>query len=407
MTSAAPPATDQLWKRNLYALTAVVFLSATGFSSVAPLLPLFNQTLGVRDPNEAVFWAGVAHFAGAVGAFLGGPFWGTLADRYGRRTMLLRATVGGVIVLALTGLSPSVVFMVLMRFVHGTLTGVNTAASALAASQAPRERTAMALGSVQTAFFLGNMSGPVIGGVLADRFGYHIPFFVMSGVLFIDFLVAAFFVRENFVVSTHKGRGLNPLKDIQAVLQTRALLPLLVLLFASRFGGFSLSPVMAVFMQEMVFDRAATMAGVALGLIALASALAAAIIGRVVRPNQLLLVFVVASIAASGLFLPQFWVRSVVISAALFGLFGLCQGAMLTCTSSLVSSTAPRERQGAVFGVVQSATAFSHGTAGLTAGTLSVAFGVRATFMANAILFLVIAAGAGVLLRKKRSEPVV
>ena len=406
MTSPAPPVTDQLWKRNLYALTAVVFLSATGFSSIAPLLPLFNQTLGVRDPNQAVFWAGIAHFAGAAGAFFSGPFWGALADRYGRRAMLLRATAGGVIVLALTGLSPSVIFLVFMRFIHGTLTGVNTAASALAASQAPRERTAMALGSVQTAFFLGNMSGPVIGGVLADRFGYHVPFFVMSGVLFVDFLVAVFFVREKFAASTRKERGLNPLKDIQSVLQIKALLPLLVLLFASRFGGFSLSPVMAVFMQEMVSDRAATMAGVALGLVGLASALAAAIIGRVVRPSQLLLVFVVASVVASGLFLPQFWTQSVVLSAALFGLFGLCQGAMLTCTSSLLSNSAPRERQGAVFGVVQSATAFSFGTAGLAAGTLSVAFGVRAIFVANAALFLVIAASAAWLLKKDQSRPV-
>ena len=402
MTTAPTQSTGKAETRNLYALTLVVFLSAAAFGSVAPLLPLFIQTLGIRAPDEAAFWAGIAHFASSLGAFFSGPFWGNLADRYGRRSMLLRATMGGVVVVGLTGLSPSVAFLIVMRVMHGTLTGVNTAAMALAASQAPSGRTGLALGSVQMAFFLGNMVGPLFGGLLADRFGYNAPFFVMSGVLLIDFLLAAFFVREKFTPIASGKLSLNPLSGMNSVLQTAGLLPLLGLLFASRFGGYSLAPIMAIFMQQMAPERAATMAGVALGLVALASALSALAIGRLVPSRRHFPVFLIASIAASAVFLPQFWVQSAVLSAALVGLYGLCQGTMLTCSSSLVSNTVSRERQGAVFGVVQSATALSHGTAGLAAGTLSVALGVRSVFLADAALFLVIAAGAWWLFRRYR-----
>jgi len=406
VTTAPTQPVDKAATRNLYALTLVVFLSAVAFGSVAPLLPLFIQTLGVRDPDQAAFWAGIAHFASSLGAFFSGPFWGNLADRYGRRSMLLRAALGGVVVVGLTGLSPSVAFLIVMRVLHGTFTGVNTAASALAASQARTGRVALALGSVQMAFFLGNMVGPLFGGLLADRFGYNAPFFVMSGVLFVDFLIAAFFVREKFTPVVSGKLSLNPMSGMNTVLQTAGLLPLLGLLFASRFGGYSLAPIMAIFMQQMAPERAATMAGVALGLVALASALSALAIGRLVPSGRHLPVFLVASIAASALFLPMFWVQSAVLSAALVGVFGLCQGTMLTCSSSLVSSTVSRERQGAVFGVVQSAQALSHGTAGLAAGVLSVGLGVRSVFMADALLFLAIAAGAWWLLRRwRRTTP--
>ncbi|MDO8530922.1 MAG: MFS transporter [Dehalococcoidia bacterium] len=407
MTTPSAQARDQAETRNLYALTFVVFLSAVAFGSVAPLLPLFIQTLGVTAPDEAAFWAGIAHFASSLGAFFSGPFWGNLADRYGRRSMLLRATVGGIVVLALTGLSPNVAFLIVMRVLHGTFTGVNTAASALAASQASAGRTGLALGSVQMAFFLGNMVGPLFGGLLADRFGYHVPFFVMSGVLLIDVLLAAFFVREKFTPAASGKLSLNPLSGMNTVLQTAGLLPLLGLLFASRFGGYSLAPIMAVFMQQMAPERAATMAGIALGLVALASALSALAIGRLVPSHRHFPVFLVASLAASALFFPQFWVQSAILSIALVGLFGLCQGTMLTCSSSLVSNTVSKGRQGAVFGVVQSATALSHGTAGLAAGTLSVTLGVRSVFVADGALFLAIAAGAWWLVRRNKQKVVI
>ncbi|MEK7682267.1 MAG: MFS transporter [Chloroflexota bacterium] len=146
------------------------------------------------------------------------------------------------------------------------------------------------------------------------------------------------------------------------------------------------------------------MAGGALGLMALASALGALVVGRHIASSRHLTVFLVASLVASALFFPQFWVQSAILSIALVGLFGLCQGAMLTCSSSLVSSTVSKGRQGAVFGVVQSATALSHGTAGLAAGTLSVTLGVRSVFVADGALFLAIAAGAWWLFRRNKQK---
>ncbi|MBI4307500.1 MAG: MFS transporter [Chloroflexi bacterium] len=392
------------WQRNLYVLALGQFLSTVAFSSTVPLLPLLVQELGIRVPSEASFWAGVAQFISGFCAFLVGPVWGTLADRYGRKTMVLRSTIGGAFVLALAGLSPSVSFLIVTRAIHGTLSGVNTAASALAASEAPSARLPFALGVIQMAFFLGTMGGPLVGGVLADAFGYRVPYFVMGGVLAVAFFVVLLFVHENFEPAKEAGPQLHPVQSVRLVLGMPNVVPLLGMLMVIRFGPFMLQPILAIFMQGMVPEGAATAAGVALSLLGLASAFAAVLIGRWGRPDRLLIAVLFASWAASVLYLPQVWVQSGVLSVALFGLLGLCQGTLLTSTNSLLSASVSREHQGIVFGVVQSASALAQGTAALVAGTMTIALGVRSVFAADTALFFLLGVAAWWMLKRGQRE---
>ncbi|MDO8531937.1 MAG: MFS transporter [Dehalococcoidia bacterium] len=375
------------WQRNLYFLAVAQFFSTLGFQGVSPLLPLFVQDLGVRAPSEAAFWTGVAHFAGGFCSFLAGPLWGAMADRYGRRTMVLRSTAAGAVILAITGLSPNLAFLIVMRSLHGALTGVNAASFALAVSQAPQKRTAFALGIVQMAFFLGTMAGPLLGGFLADSFGYRAPFFVTGGLLVVSFLVVLLFVREKFEPPPETKERLHPLRNVRMVLGLPNVVPLLGMLLVTRCGPFMLFPVMAVFMQEMVAQGAATMAGLAFALLGLASALASVLIGRWGQSHNLHVAVLVAAFGASAFYLPQAWVRSPGASLALFAIVGLFQGTLLTATNALLSTSVSRQHQGAVFGVVQSVNAMALASASLIAGTMSVAMGFRSIFVVDALMF--------------------
>ena len=80
------------WRRNLYVVWFATFASLTGGSLVQPFLPLFiNRDLGVSDPGTAAIWFGLATSGGGVAQAIMAPIWGVLADRHGRKAMLVRA----------------------------------------------------------------------------------------------------------------------------------------------------------------------------------------------------------------------------------------------------------------------------------------------------------------------------
>ena len=381
---------DPRWQKNLYALALVQFLSLLSFSAVTPIFPLFMQELGVKNLEEAAFWAGVSQFSSGFCAFLAGPLWGALADRYGRKPMVVRASAAGIVLVALSGLAPSVLVLILTRAAYGAFTGVASAASALVASEVPRGRLAFALGLLQVSFFLGLMVGPLVGGVLADAFGHRVPFFVMAGLQGVALLIVVRYVRERFSPVERADKRIHPIRDVRLVLGLPHVVPLLGVLLAIGFGPFMLQPIMAVFMQGMVAEGAATAAGVALSIIGLTSSVASLVVGRWGQSNTLLRAVVVAAFAASVFYVPLVWVQSSMASALLFGVIGLCQGTLVTAINSLLSTLVPREHQGAVFGVVQSANALSVGMAALFGGTMTVALGIRSVFVADAALFFVL-----------------
>lgn len=389
------------WQRNLYILAAAQFLSALGFSFVQPFFPLYIQELGVPDPRLSAFWAGVATFAGGIGSFLTGPIWGTLADRYGRRPMVLRSMFAGAITVGLMGLVPSVGFLVLLRGLQGIFTGTQAASSALAASQAPRQRVVYALGLTQMAFFLGITGGPLMGGVLADVAGHRIPFLLTGILISAGAAVVLFFVHEQFVPPHEGSRRPGPIENVRTVLRIPDIVPLLSLLLLVRFGPNMITPIFAVFLQAMVAGGAASISGVGFALVGLTSAVAALAVGRVGRWETMRLVVIVSCFAAAVFYFPQLWVHSPALAVVLFGLTGISQGVLLTTTNALMSVSVSREHQGAVFGVVQSVNALAFGMGPLVGGTLGAVLGFGSVFVADAVLFLLVGVAAWFVLSRR------
>src|SRR5262249_35283506 len=186
-------------QRNLYALTAASFLMFTAFGFVFPFLPLFIGELGVGDVRQVEIWSGVTSFGQALILSIFSPIWGALADRRGRRVMVLRAAFGGGVVMGLMGLSQTSWQLMALRSIEGAMTGVVAAASALAISSVPRNRIGTALGMIQMSSFAGNAVGPSLGGFTADHFGYRLSFVVTGGLFLIAGAITLLFVKEHFV----------------------------------------------------------------------------------------------------------------------------------------------------------------------------------------------------------------
>jgi DHA1 family multidrug resistance protein-like MFS transporter len=331
------------------------FLAIMGFSSSFPIWSYFIQELGV-DENAVARWSGIIISAAAISMGIMGPIWGAISDRHGRKVMVMRAMFGGGIIIGLMGFSQTVQQLALLRLIQGAFTGTVAAATALIASNAPKDKLGATLGQLQLAIFLGQAFGPTTGGFFADLWGYRATFWITSIYLISAGLIILIFVQEDFepLESVHKEPLLLRLKKDFSLLFTGSMLTLVLgLRFALRIGFRMNSPVLPLIVQELL--PAGRLLGSATGLLSTisgaSSAIAAPVLGRIAdRTGGKLLLVLSAFSAAAGMLVQALAASySVLIFAQI--LLGVGIGGTLSIISAYISSLAPKGRTGAVFGL--------------------------------------------------------
>src|SRR6201992_331635 len=93
------------WKRNLLVCVAGSFTTIVAMTLLLPFLPLYVEQLGVTDHAAIVQWSVIAYGATFFTAALFAPLWGRLADLYGRKLMLIRASLGMAGAMSLLGMA--------------------------------------------------------------------------------------------------------------------------------------------------------------------------------------------------------------------------------------------------------------------------------------------------------------
>ncbi len=167
-----------------------------GMNLVVPFLPFYIRELGVTNPEDVATWSGLVYAGPFFLSFFFTPLWGIMGDKYGRKTMTVRAIFGLAISQALIGLSPNVEMLLIFRMVQGIISGFIASALALVSANTPREKSGYAIGVLQTATSSGTVIGPLIGGSLADMFGYRPLFFIVAGFCTIAGIVIVRYVQE-------------------------------------------------------------------------------------------------------------------------------------------------------------------------------------------------------------------
>src|SRR3984885_8175562 len=103
------------WQQNLAVCVFGSFTTIVAMTLLLPFLPLYVEELGVSDHAAVVQWSGAAFGATYLSAALVAPLWGRLADRYGRKLMLIRASLGMAVAISLTGMAHNVWELVGLR----------------------------------------------------------------------------------------------------------------------------------------------------------------------------------------------------------------------------------------------------------------------------------------------------
>jgi len=400
--------TDSLtrgWKRNLYVIWAAELVAIAGFTVVIPFLPYYVQELGVTDPEQVAIWSGLVFTGHGIAMAILGPIWGSLADRYGRKLMVERAMFGGALVLGAMGFVSNVQQLALLRTLQGAITGTIPAATTLVASSVPRQRSGYALGLLQMAIYIGASAGPLLGGLVADTFGYRAAFWVTAILLLIAGLGVFFLVEERGNPSQRGegsligGPGLSSVagfwQGLAWVLRSRALLVMFGIRLTTRLGSGILSPMLPLFVQALMPDaeRVASLTGLISGVGAATSALGAVVLGRVGDHIGHRHVMVACTVGAAALHAPQFFVTTPTQLLILQGAAGVALGGILASLSAILANLAPEGRQGVVYGVDTSAISTARAIAPMVGAAIAASLGLRFIFLCVAGIFALSALG--------------
>ena len=122
MASATPrTGTDTLWKRNLAFIWIGVFVGLLGANFVFPFIPTYVKELGVSGESDIAFYTSLTASATGLSLTLTAPIWGSLADRYGRKPMFLRALIGAGVLVGVVGVAQAVWQLGALRFLMGDI----------------------------------------------------------------------------------------------------------------------------------------------------------------------------------------------------------------------------------------------------------------------------------------------
>ncbi|MEJ2735242.1 MAG: MFS transporter, partial [Anaerolineae bacterium] len=379
----------------------------SGFAIVFTFLPYYIKELGVTELHQVELWSGVVFATQAVTMAIFAPIWGTLADRYGRKLMVQRAMFGGAVILAAMGFVQNVWQLAALRAIQGMLTGTVAAATTLVASSTPRERSGYALGLLQMAVWTGASVGPLLGGLVADTWGYRAAFWVTGILLFLAGLTVWRFVEEKFEPPARdqdqpKGRFWE---GLGVVIHQRSLLSLFSIRFLVRLAVRMIGPVLPLFVQSLVPStaRLATITGLISGVQAGTSAIGAVTLGRASDRIGYRRVLLACTVAAAICYVPQFFVTTPWQLLILQGAVGLVMSGVLASISALLATLAPEGRQGAVYGVDASIVSAANAIGPLLGASVAATAGLRAPFPLTAG-GLALAAGLAWLLVPKQGQ---
>ena len=372
------------WKRNLFISWIGCFFTGASFSLVMPFIPLYIEELGA-PASQVPLLSGLAISITALAAAIVAPIWGNLADRKGRRLMMIRAAAGMTVTMGALAFVPNVYWLLVMRFFTGVLSGYIPNATALIAYQAPREKSGWAIGTLATGAIAGNLIGPLMGGILAELLGMKNVFIITGMILFITLLLTIFLVKETFEPVEKK--NLMSTKEILGQSTRRSVL--FGLFFTSlilQLGMTSISPILTLYIRELSTDTGSVLflSGLIVSVAGVSAVISSPYLGRLgdrIGNHKILLLGLVFSFCC---FIPMGLVTAPWQLGVLRFLLGFSTGALMPSVNTLISKITPPEGVSRIFGYNQMFNNFGQVLGPLVGSAVAQAYSYSAVFFVTA-----------------------
>jgi DHA1 family multidrug resistance protein-like MFS transporter len=394
------------WKVNLISVWFGCFFTGLAISQILPFLPLYVSQLGVSSHEALSMWSGLTFSVTFLVSAIVSPMWGSLADRKGRKLMLLRASLGMAIAILLQAFATNVWQLFLLRALMGLTSGYIPNAMALVASQVPRERSGWALSTLSTAQISGVIGGPLMGGFLADHVGLRAVFFITAILLMVSFLVTLFLIKEGGRPTVSKAQRLSGKAVFASLPYPGLMISLFVTTMVIQLCNGSVGPILALFIKSMEPESTniaflSGMIAAVPGISALMSAPRLGKLGDRIGTARILMATLVVSVV---LFFAMSFVTTPFQLGVLRFLLGFADGAMLPAVQTLLVKYSSDQVTGRIFGYNQSFMYLGNVAGPLIGASVSAMAGFRWVFAATAVVVLLNIIQLAVILRRRRQQ---
>lgn len=381
-----------VWVRNLRVLSIGVFFAGMGFSEIMPFLSLYIATLGNYSHQQLNFYSDVVFAVMYCVSAIVSPYWGKLADKKGRKPMILRASLGMAIVIAAMGVVTNVWQLIGLRMAQGVFAGFVSNSNALIATETPKKKSGQALGTMAAGVTGGNLLGPLLGGTLAEIFSYRVTFFITGAILFIVFLGCLFFVHEE---------GFQPVQDqkldkatgvIHELKSPRIIFGLLITTMIIQAANNSINPIISLFIKELMHGGKGVtfVSGVIAALPGgVATMVAAPLLGRLgdqIGTQKILISGFIISILC---FVPSAFVQNPWQLGILRFLIGIADASLFPQVQTLLTKNSPSMLTGRIFSWNQSFMYIGNIMGPLIGGLVAGLYDYSAVFLSTAFIVLI------------------
>ena len=336
------------WKENLRVAWFGSFLTGASISLVVPFMPIFVEQLGIES-DQVAFYAGLAISVSAVSAALVSPIWGILADKYGRKPMMIRAGLAMTITMGGLAFVPNIYWLIFLRLLNGVFTGFVPNATALIASQVPKDKSGAALGTLSTGVVAGTLTGPFVGGFIAEIFGIRNVFLLVGTFLFLAAILTIFFIKEDFQ-PVAKEKAIPTKEVFSSFKYPRLLVNLFLTSFVIQFSAQSIGPILALYVRDLgQTENLLFVSGLIVSSMGFSSMMSAGILGKLgdkVGNHRLL---VAAQIYSVIIYLLCAHATSPLQLGLYRFLFGLGTGALIPGVNALLSKMTPKSGISRIF----------------------------------------------------------
>ncbi|SDQ22747.1 Predicted arabinose efflux permease, MFS family [Streptococcus equinus] len=364
------------------------FFTGASFSLVMPFMALYVEELGAPK-NKVEWYAGLAVSLSALASALIAPVWGRLADRYGRKPMMVRASL--VMTFTMGGLAfvPNVFWLLALRLLNGLFSGYIPNSTALIASQAPKNRSGYALGTLATGMIGGSLIGPLLGGVLAEWLGIRQVFLLVGFILLICNLLTVFLIKEDFK-PVAKANAMSTRELFSSIKDKQILIGLFVTSMIIQISAQSIAPILTLYIRNLgQTENLMFVSGLIVSALGFSSMLSSSTLGKIgdkIGNHRLLLI---ALFYSFSMYVLCALARNSLELGIVRFLYGFGTGALMPSVNSLLTKITPREGISRIFSYNQMFMNIGQVVGPFVGSAIATGMGYRSVFYVTSLIVFV------------------
>lgn len=394
------------WGVKLSIYTFCIFFTSASYTMCVPFLPVYLLELGA--PKESIeLWSAVVFASCFLIAGVMAPIWGKISDIKGKKSMAMRSSILLCVAYGLGGVVTAPIHLLGMRIVQGFANGYLPVVLSMVSSESPREKLGTSMSAIQSSQLAGTVSGPLIGGLLAESFGYRASFIIASAFLAL-IVVITYFTPESKNKAEIAQERTTIIQDLKTCFTDRMICELLILFFFFQLIILSIQPLLPLYVGELLgrMDNIAIYAGIAVSLPPLVGAFAAPFWGFLGQRHGYYRAMAAALMGTGVFLIAQTFAPSYTILMVLAGIMGLFIVGVIPGLNASLTIATPPDFKGRAYGAATMAGQFGCMFGPFLGAATANLLAIRYQFALSGILMMVMAVYVGYRFIQMRGQKI-